>query len=46
MPDHDPDLPDEGDDIDAADPAETGPPTWPVTYAHAEAAIVAAEGNH
>ncbi len=33
--------------IDAADTAENRPPiTWPITYAHAEAATVAAEGTY
>ncbi len=40
-----PETPDEGADIEAALAAETEPAnSWPVTYAHAEAATVAAEG--
>ena len=40
--------PDQGDDIEAAPAAENGPAEagWPVTYAHAEAAYVAAEGQN
>ncbi len=43
-----PETPDEGDQIDAAPAAETGPgeAAVPVTYAHAQAATVAAEGQN
>lgn len=44
----DPETPDEGDEIDAAPAAETGPgeAAGPVTYAHAQVATVAAEGTY